>query len=102
MNDIIKKTLFGGPCDGEEIQIHCNNLKIKPRIKIADKDGLIFVYGLDNNDEFVWLPNPDDPKVARGWFVCDDDGNVISEEKNAEDALKKLDEFNDDSENWKF
>ena len=36
---------------------------------------------------------------ARGWFVCDDDGNVISEEKNIEDAQRKLDEFNDDLEN---
>ena len=102
MSDIIKKTLYGGPCDGEEIEIHRDNLKIKPRINVTNKDGLTFVYGLDNNDEFVWLPNPDDPKVARGWFVCDDNGNVISEEKNIEDALEKLDDLNDDSENWKY
>ena len=101
MSDILKKILYGGPCDGEEIEIHRDNLKIKPRINVT-KDGLKLVYGLDNNDEFVWLPNPDDPKVARGWFVCDDDGKVISEEKSAEDAFRKLDEFNDDSENWKF
>ena len=102
MNDILKKTLYGGPCDGQVIEIHKDSLKIKPRMTVKDKDGLEFVYGLDNKDEFVWLPNPDDPKVARGWFVCDDDGNVISEEKNIEDARRKLDEFNDDSENWKF
>ncbi len=102
MDNIVKKTLFGGPCDGQVIEIHKDNLKIKPRMTVKDKDGLEFVYGLDNNEEFVWLPNPEDPKVARGWFVCDDDGNVISEEKNAEDARRKLDEFNDDSENWKF
>ena len=99
MDDIIEKTLLGGPCDGQIIEIHKDNLKIKPRMTVKDKDGLEFVYGLNNNDEFVWLPNPDDPKVTRGWFVCDDDGNVISEEKNIEDAQRKLDEFNDDSEN---
>lgn len=102
MSDIVKKTLYGGPCDGEVIEIHRDNLKIKPRINVTNNKGLTFVYGLDNNDEFVWLPDPDDPKVTRGWFVCDDDGNVISEEKTAEDALRRLDEFNDDSENWKY
>ena len=102
MCDIVEKTLYGGPCDGQIINIHRDNLKIKPRITIKDNDGLEFIYGCDNNEEFLWLPNPEDPKVARGIFVCDDDGNVISEEQNAEDALRKLDELNDDSENWKF
>lgn len=102
MSGIIKKTLYGGPCDGEEIEIHEDNLKIKPKVNVTNKDGLTFTYGLDNNGEFVWLPNPDDPKVARGWFVCDDDGNVISEEKSEEDAMRKLDDFNDDSEKWKY
>jgi hypothetical protein len=48
------------------------------------------------------LPDPDDPKVARGIFVCDDDGNVISEERSVSDALDRLDELNDEDENWKF
>ncbi len=81
MSDIVKMTLYGGPCDGEVIEIHKDNLKIKPQINIKKEEGVIFTYGLDNNNQFVWLPNPDDPKVARGWYVCDDDGNVISEEK---------------------
>ena len=102
MRDIVKKTLYAGPFDGQLIEVHKDNLKIKPRITVKDKDGMEFVYGLDNKGEFVWLPNPDDPKVCRGTFVCDDDGNLISEEKNSEDAFQKLDDLDDDSENWKY
>jgi len=102
MSDIVQMTLHGGPRDGEVVEIHHDNLKIKPRLNMKDKEGYAVVYGLDNEGRFVWLPNPDDPKVARGWFVCDDDGSVISEEKTAGDALRKLDDLNDESENWKF
>ena len=54
-------------CDGEEIEIHSDSLKIKPIINVTDEDGLTLTNCFDNNDEFVWLSNPDDPKVARGW-----------------------------------
>ncbi len=96
MSEMIKKILFSGPMDGHEIEIHKDNLKIKPRINITDDKGQIFVYGLDNNNEFIWLSNPDDSNVTRGWFVCDDDGNVISEEKTEENAKRRLDEFNNE------
>ena len=49
MSDIIKKILYGGPCDGEEIEIHRDNLKIKPRINVT-KDGLKLAYGLARPD----------------------------------------------------
>ena len=101
MSGIIKKALYGGPCDGEEIEIHEDNLKFKPRVTL-ERDGLRFAYGLDNNGVFVWLPRPDGLKVAGGWFVCDDDGKVISEERSVEDAFRRLDDLNDDSEKWKF
>lgn len=97
MNDKIKKmTLHGGPCDGEELEIHEDTLKIKPGISMTGRDGKEAVYALDNDGKFVWLPNPDDPKVRRGVFVCDDDGNVLSEEKSIEDALRKLADLDDE------
>ena len=54
MNEKIKKmTLHGGPCDGDEIQIHEDNLKILPRISIKGRDGKEVVYALDNEGKFV-------------------------------------------------
>jgi hypothetical protein len=100
--DIVTMILYGGPHDGEEISIHRDNLKRKPRVGIEGKTGETTEYALDDDGKFVWLPDPDDPKVARGMFVCDDDGNVISEERSISDAFDKLDELNDDNENWKF
>jgi len=98
MNEKIKKmTLHGGPCDGDEIEIHEDNLKILPRISTKGRDAEEVVYALDNEGKFVWLPYPDDPKVQRGFFVCDDDGNVLSEEKSVEDALRKLEDMDDDA-----
>jgi len=91
MNDIITMILYGGPHDGEVVEIHRDTLKIKPRMNMEDDQGEISEYALNNDDEFVWLPNPSDPKVARGFFVCDDDGNAISEERTIGDALDKLD-----------
>ena len=101
MSGVVKKTLYGGPRDGEVVEIHEDNLKTKPRITL-ERDGRKIVYGLDDSGEFVWLPKPDDPKVARGWFVCDDDGRVISEESSLDDAFRKLDDLDDDSERWKL
>lgn len=98
MNDIVTKILYGGPHDGEGFSIHRDNLKIKPRISIESESGEVTEYGLDDDEKFVWLPDPNDPKVARGIFVCDDDGNVISEEISIPDALDKLEELNDDAQ----
>ena len=95
---IVWMTLYGGPHDGEKIDIHRDNLKIYPLINVQDQNtGKWSTYGLSNEDKFVWLPNPDDPKVQRGWFVCDDDGNLISKAKTEEDALEKLNEPNDNN-----
>jgi hypothetical protein len=96
MSDKIKKMiLHGGPCDGDEIEIHEDTLKIKPRISMTSSSGKEAEYALDNDGKFVWLPNPNDPKVQRGVFVCDDDGNVLSEEKSIEDAFRKLADLDD-------
>ena len=40
----------------------------------------VFVYAVDDSKRLVWLPAPESPAVARGVFVCDDDGKVVSEE----------------------
>lgn len=73
-----------------------------PRITMQDREGHSTQYGLDNHGKFVWLPDPENPKVSRGFFVCDDDGNVLSEEKSIEDARNKLDDFNDEDQQWKY
>ena len=100
---IVKKTLYGGPCDGQEIEIHRDNLKIKPKINVSSDDGRNSVYAYDAaTGKFIWTHDARCPKETGGWFVCDDDGDVISEEKSEEDAMDKLDDFNDDSEKWKF
>ena len=92
---IIDMLLYGGPKDGEVIQIHKENLKIKPKITLLSEDNEEIVYALDNDGKFVWLPDPNDTKVQRGYFVCDD-GNVVSEEKNLTDAYEKLDDLNEE------
>jgi hypothetical protein len=99
-SEIVEMRLYGGPNDGEVIQIHKDNLKIKPRIAISSQDKAEVIYALDNDGKLVWLPDPDDPKVQRGYFIFDDDGNLISEEKTQEDASGKLDDLND--EGWKY
>lgn len=93
MSDILKMTLYGGPMDGEVIEIHRENLKIFPLLSCENDEGVEAVYGLDNSGQFVWLPNPDDPKVQRGGFVCDDDGNVIARVDSPEEALEALEKF---------
>ena len=97
---IVEMLLYGGPNDGEVIQNHKENLKIKPKITMLSKSKEEVTYALDDAGKLVWLPNPDDPKVQRGYFVFDDDGNLISEEKNQSDAYEKLDDLND--ERWKY
>ncbi|MBI5183233.1 MAG: hypothetical protein HY999_02590 [Nitrospinae bacterium] len=99
---IKKMELWGGPHDGEIIEIHEDNLKIKPIISVKNGEGNVTEYIVDNKGKFVWLANPGDENVTRNWFVCDDDGNVISEEKDIKDAFRKLDDFNDDSEKWTY
>jgi hypothetical protein len=96
MSDIVEMTLYAGPLDGNTITIHRDNLKIKPRISVEAENGEMIEYALDDDGKFVWLSDPDDPKVARGMFVCDDDGNVISEEGSISDALDKLQDLEDD------
>ena len=98
MSEIVEMVLYGGPHDGETIEIHRDNLKIKPRMSVEDENGRVSEYALDDEGKFVWLPDPDDPKVQRGFFVCDDDGNVISEERSVDDVLRKLGELNDDGD----
>ncbi|MBL9159076.1 MAG: hypothetical protein JNJ70_16470 [Verrucomicrobiales bacterium] len=66
-----------------------------PRLSMRSREGEEATYALDDHGQFVWLPDPDDPKVQRGIFVCDDDGNVLSEEKNIENVLRKLSELGD-------
>lgn len=96
MDYMVKMTLYGGPHDGEVVQMHQDSLKVFPRVTMEDDEGVMTEYGLDNDGKFVWLPNPDDPKVTRGMFVFDDDGNLISEEKSMEGVLRKLDELGDE------
>ena len=70
---------------------------------LTQQKTLLFIdnyYDLDNHGKFVWLPDPNDPKVQRGYFVCNDDGNVVSEERNLTDAYEKLDDLNE--EGWKY
>lgn len=98
MDYMVKRTLYGGPHDGEVIEVHQDSLKIFPRVTMEDDEGVLTEYGLDNDGEFVWLPDPDSPKVARGMFVFDDDGNLISEEKSVEDVLKKLNDLDGSGE----
>lgn len=98
MNDIIEMTLYAGPLDGNTITILRDHLTIKPRISVESPDGEIVEYALDDEGKFVWLPDPNDPKVSRGVFVFDDDGNLISEEDSMEDALQKLQEREEEKE----
>ena len=102
MDELRKILLYGGPHDGETIEIHPHTLKVMPRITMQDEEGNSTQYGLDNHGKFVWLPDPESPKVSRGYFVCDDEGNVLSKEQSIENARKKLDDFNDESEQWKY
>ena len=57
------------------------------------------VYALDNDGKLVCLPDSNDTKVQKGYFVCDD-GNVVSEERNLTDAYEKLDDLNE--EDWEY
>ena len=91
---IKKMKLHGGHHDGEIIEIHEENLKISPIISVEDDRGKVTEYGLDDNKNFILLTDENRDKLQKGWFVCDDNGNVISNEENEEDAMKKLDEYN--------
>ena len=91
---IKKMKLHGGLHDGEIIEIHEDNLKMRSIIAMEDGNGKVTEYGLDDNMNYILLTDENRHKIQKGWFVCDDDGNIISNEKNEEDALKKLDEYN--------
>lgn len=93
-NKIKIMQLYGGPNDGEQIEIHEDNLKIKPIISIENKEGDVTEYALNNQGRFIWLKDHSDENRKRQWFVCDDNGNVISEEKDIDDAFATLDNFN--------
>jgi hypothetical protein len=95
--DIIEITLYAGPLDGNTIRVHRDTLKIKPIVGVQAPSGEWIDYALDNEGKFVWIPDPNDSKVARGFFVCDDDGNVISEEKSITAALDKLQGHDEES-----
>jgi hypothetical protein len=45
-NKLRKMELFGGPHDGETIEIHEDNLKIKPIISVETKEGQVTEYGV--------------------------------------------------------
>lgn len=98
MSNMVELTLYGGPMDGDTITIARDNLKIKPIVDVETPDGTIVSYALDDDGKFVWLQDPNDPKFQRGMFVCDDDGNVISEEHSIEDVLNKLQELDREDE----
>lgn len=94
-DNIVIKTLNGGPHDGEEFDIHRDNLRIKPIINVRDEDGNWSSYAPDENGQYVWLPDPDNSWFSPKWYVCDDNGNVISEESSEQDVFETLDKFND-------
>jgi len=100
--DIVIMKLHGGPHDGTEIDIHRDTLKIKPWIGVSFEEGgevsnYKFVDG-----KFIWAEDPNDPRFKSSGFVFDDDGNILAEVETEDEVLKKLDEFNDPSERWKF
>jgi len=95
MDNMTLVTLIGGPHDGEKVEIHREQLKIKPILSMEDEQGNCSEYELDENGQFVWLPDPNARNFAGKWYICDDDGNVISEECNEQDALDMLDKYND-------
>ncbi len=101
MSDMITLALYGGPCDGERIQIHRDHLDLKARIEIQ-REGQTVVYGVDDSGRLVWLPDPQSERVLRGIFVCDDDGKVISEEPTTSDAIERLEDLGDEGSAWKY
>lgn len=100
MNKMKRVPLYGGPHDGEEHEILEDNLKIFPILNMTDEQGNDTSYQYTEKGKFVWIKDPDN-HVPRG-FICDDDGNVICELNSPEEALEKLDEFNDESNKWKY
>jgi len=95
MNEIITMILNGGPHDGEKVEIHRENLNIKPIINVSDDKDNWTSYALDENNNYVWLSDPEDPNVVNKYYVCDDNGNVISQESSEQSALDMLDKYND-------
>ncbi len=95
MGDIITVILNGGPHDRKEIEIHRDNLRINPKINIKDKNGNWSCYVLNDEDQYVWLSNPDDSKFSSEFYVCDDNGSVVSEEYSEEDAIETSDKLNE-------
>jgi len=99
-DDLIEITLYGGPKDGEMIQIHKDNLQISPRISLTDDSGNSVVYAPNSQGDFVWLPEPEKENSARSYFVFKDDGTLLSEENSVEEAQDKLDDL--ENEGWKY
>lgn len=93
-------SLIGGPHDGETIEMLADNLKVFPIVGMTDEHGNDSEYQYIEEGVFKWIADPSKHK-PRG-FVCDDDGNVIAEVDNMGEALDILDEFNDESEKWKY
>ena len=63
MKDTVKKTLYGGPCDGLEIEVFRDKLKSKQRITVNWVYGRSYLYGLDDNGKFVWIQVPPAQKM---------------------------------------
>ena len=91
---IKKIKLHGGRYDGEIIEVHEELLKMRSILGMEDDNGEVTEYGLDDNMNYILLTDENRDELHKGWFVFDDDGNVISNEKSEEDALKALDEYN--------
>ena len=66
MSEIVNMRLYGGPCDGELIEIHKSHLELNIRLEVC-RDGESTTYGVDNDGKLVWLPDPQDPRVSRGF-----------------------------------
>ena len=95
MDEIVTMVLNGGPHDGEKIEIHRDNLKIKPIMNVCDENNNWSSYAINDDGNYTWLSSPDDPSNIHKFYVCADDGTVISQEVSEEDALEMLDKYND-------
>jgi len=95
MDKIVTMVLNGGPHDGEKIEIHSDNLRIKPIINVSDENNNWSSYVFNDDGNFVWLSNPDDPSRIHNFYVCADDGTIIFQESSEQDALEMLDKYND-------
>lgn len=100
MGKMIRIQLYRGPHDGESIEFLEENLKIMPVVSMTDSSGNVSSYEYTDEGKFMWLSDPES-HVPRG-FVVDDDGNIIAEVSSPSEASEKLDDLNDESEQWKY